>query len=102
MQYNHTDISGSLLEEADYYYRWINSHLISKQTPALGLFPRSKASYVIDNVYCAVTIWALSKVGTVFKYQIKYCGQSINRKIYYHIHTYIHVYADYYNISKFI
>ena len=54
-------------ELADYYYSWVHSHLISKQTPALGLFPRSRYSYITDNVYCAVTIWALSKVRFCFE-----------------------------------
>ena len=54
-------------ELADYYYSWVYSHLISRQTPALGLFRRSKHSYITDNVYCAVTIWALSKVSTARK-----------------------------------
>ena len=49
-------------EQADYYYSWVHSHIIRYQTSALGLFPRRRSSYVTDNVYCAVVIWALSKV----------------------------------------
>ena len=49
-------------EQADYYYSWVHSHIIKYQTPALGLFPRRRSSYVTDNVYCGVVIWALSKV----------------------------------------
>ena len=54
-------------EQAEYYYSWVHSHIIKYQTPALGLFPRRRSSYVTDNVYCAVVIWALSKVLISFK-----------------------------------
>ena len=54
-------------EQADYYYSWVHSHIIKYQTPALGLFPRRRSSYVTDNVYCAVVIWALSKVLILIK-----------------------------------
>ena len=67
---NHSDanISTSSTDPnhlAKYYYNWVHSHVLSRQTGALGLFPRSTSAHVTDNVYTAVSLWALSKVCVV-------------------------------------
>lgn len=49
------------MKDIDYFYNWVSQHLISQQSPTLGLFPRTLDAYVTDNVYACVSIWALSK-----------------------------------------